>query len=58
MHYRTHAMVDRFLECSSRLQELYDDKDGQRKEEVQALSGPNEFKEFYDRLKAVKEFHR
>ena len=51
-------MVDRFLECSSRLQELYDDKDGQRKEEVQALSGPNEFKEFYDRLKAVKEFHR
>ena len=51
-------MVDRFLECSSRLQELYDDKDGQRREEVQALSGPNEFKEFYERFKGVKEFHR
>lgn len=55
---RTRSMVDRFLECSSRLQELYDDKDGQRREEVQALSGPNEFKEFYERFKGVKEFHR
>jgi splicing factor 3A subunit 3 len=46
------------VECSSRLQELYDDKDGQRKDEVAALSGPNEFKEFYDRLKQIKDFHR
>ena len=56
--HRSRNMVDRFLECSSRLQELYDDNDGQRREEVQALSGPNEFKEFYERFKGVKEFHR
>ena len=29
-----------------------------RKEEVSALSGPNEFAEFYMRLKGLKEFHK
>lgn len=29
-----------------------------RKEEISALSGPNEFAEFYSRLRTVKEFHR
>lgn len=29
-----------------------------RKEEVAALSGPNEFVEFYARLKTIKDFHR
>ena len=40
------------------IQEIYDDKDGQRKEEIQMLSGPNEFAEFYNRLKQIKDFHR
>ena len=30
----------------------------QRKEEVQAIYGPNEFTEFYSRLKGLKDFHR
>lgn len=29
-----------------------------RKEELSAISGPNEFAEFYNRLKHIKEFHR
>lgn len=29
-----------------------------RKEEVQSLSGPNEFSEFYTRLKQLREFHK
>ena len=29
-----------------------------RKEEIAALSGPNEFAEFYSRLKIIKDFHR
>ena len=29
-----------------------------RKEEVQSLSGPNEFTEFYSRLKQLREFHK
>lgn len=40
------------------LRELYEDKDGSRKAEIQALSGPNEFTEFYDRLKQIKEFYK
>ena len=29
-----------------------------RKEEVAALSGPNEFAEFYSRLRGLKDYHR
>ncbi|KAH3739064.1 hypothetical protein DPMN_045710, partial [Dreissena polymorpha] len=56
--HRTRNLVDRYAECTSELHELYEDKDGLRKEEVQALYGPNEFQEFYSRLKNLKDFHR
>ena len=46
------------MEVSGNLRDLYDDKDGLRKEELNAISGPNEFAEFYNRLKQIKEFHR
>ena len=29
-----------------------------RKEEISALSGPNEFAEFYSRLRVIKDYHR
>jgi splicing factor 3A subunit 3 len=29
-----------------------------RKEEISALSGPNEFAEFYSRLRIIKDYHR
>ncbi|XP_023582813.1 splicing factor 3A subunit 3 [Trichechus manatus latirostris] len=48
----------RYMEVSGNLRDLYDDKDGLRKEELNAISGPNEFAEFYNRLKQIKEFHR
>lgn len=32
--------------------------DRMRKDELTAISGPNEFAEFYNRLKQIKEFHR
>ncbi|XP_032083894.1 splicing factor 3A subunit 3 [Thamnophis elegans] len=56
--HRTRAMQDRYMEVSGNLRDLYDDKDGLRKEELGAISGPNEFAEFYNRLKQIKEFHR
>jgi len=46
------------MECASELRDLYEDRDGSRKDEIAALSGPNEFVEFYNRLKVIKEFHR
>jgi len=56
--HRQRAMLDRYNDCTLSLREIYEDKDGGRKEEVAALSGPNEFAEFYARLKQIKDFHR
>lgn len=46
------------MSVTASLRELYEDKDGERKVEVAALSGPNEFSEFYSRLKQIKEFYK
>lgn len=46
------------MTSTNRLIELYEDKDGQRKAEVASLTGPNEFNEFYIRLKQIKDFYR
>ncbi|XP_078485903.1 splicing factor 3A subunit 3 [Ciona intestinalis] len=56
--YRVKMLLDRSMEVSATLTDLYEDKDGLRKEEIQALAGPHEFQEFYKRLKVIKEFHR
>ncbi|XP_006808654.1 splicing factor 3A subunit 3-like [Neolamprologus brichardi] len=56
--HRTRAMLDRYMEVSANLRDLYEDKDGMRRDELAAISGPNEFAEFYNRLKQIKEFHR
>jgi splicing factor 3A subunit 3 len=50
--------LQHFTDSTGQLKELYEDKDGLRKEEVATLSGPNEFGEFYSRLRAIKEFYR
>ena len=51
-------LLDQYTGSTTKLRELYEDKDGIRKDEVSALSGPNEFSEFYSRLKSIKEFYR
>ncbi|KAG8269239.1 Splicing factor 3A subunit 3 [Homalodisca vitripennis] len=51
-------LLDQYMESTNNLKELYEDKDGLRKEEVAALSGPNEFSEFYSRHKQIKEFYK
>ncbi|ESN96303.1 hypothetical protein HELRODRAFT_68394 [Helobdella robusta] len=56
--YRQKVLLERSLENVQELKDLYEDKDGLRKEEIAALSGPNEFTEFYNRLKSIKDFHR
>uniref|UniRef100_A0A3P8QB20 Matrin-type domain-containing protein n=1 Tax=Astatotilapia calliptera TaxID=8154 RepID=A0A3P8QB20_ASTCA len=50
--------LQRYMEVSANLRDLYEDKDGMRRDELAAISGPNEFAEFYNRLKQIKEFHR
>lgn len=55
---REKMLLDRFQDITYKLEDLYEDKDGLRKEEIGALSGPNEFAEFYGRLRTIKEYHR
>ncbi|VDN99619.1 unnamed protein product [Rodentolepis nana] len=55
--FRLRTMFDRYIEITKNLKELYEDKDGLRKLDIQGLSGPNEFNEFYTRLKTLKDFH-
>jgi len=38
--------------------DLYSDTNGEREKEIQSIGGPNEFAEFYSRLKILKDFHR
>ncbi|XP_037948826.1 splicing factor 3A subunit 3 [Teleopsis dalmanni] len=56
--HRLKYLLDLHLNSTSKLRDLYEDKDNERKEEIQALSGPNEFNEFYIRLKQIKEFYK
>jgi splicing factor 3A subunit 3 len=56
--HRSKILLDRYMDSTNALKEVYEDKDGLRKEEVAALSGPNEFAEFYSRLKTIKDFHK
>ncbi|PVD28299.1 hypothetical protein C0Q70_10886 [Pomacea canaliculata] len=54
---RMKFLLDRFVEVTGELKELYEDKDGLRKEEIQALAGPNEYAEFRQRLTAIDKFY-
>lgn len=55
--HRIKALLDQYQGASKALKDLYED-DAERKAEIAALSGPNEFNEFYSRLKQIKEFHK
>lgn len=56
--HRLKYLVELHHNSTTQLRELYEDKDNERKAEIQALSGPNEFLEFYTRLKQIKEFYK
>ncbi|XP_027043933.1 splicing factor 3A subunit 3-like [Pocillopora damicornis] len=56
--HQVKILLERSALNAETLSSLYEDKDGLRKEEVSALSGPNEFAEFYARLRSLKEYHR
>lgn len=51
-------MLDRSRARAEELAALYEDRDGARKAEWAATGPPNEFSEFYERLQALKDFHR
>eukprot|EP00795_Rhopilema_esculentum_P002624 gene2624-819_t len=56
--HRSRVLLDRYCDISEKLGNIYEDKDGLRKEEINSIAGPNEFAEFYGRLRLIKEYHR
>ncbi|KAI7862681.1 hypothetical protein BDF14DRAFT_1853055 [Spinellus fusiger] len=52
------TFLTRIADKSNKLHELYEDQEGLRQSEIDALSGSSEFSEFYERLKSIKEHHR
>ncbi|KAI9316112.1 hypothetical protein BX666DRAFT_1955246 [Dichotomocladium elegans] len=59
---RIEHIVDKFLERiaekSKALDVMYEDHDGLRQSEIEALSVSSEFSEFYERLRVIKDHHR
>ena len=51
-------MFKKYQNASKKLISVYSDEDGERGKEIQAIGGPNEFAEFYSRLKTLKDIHR
>lgn len=56
--HRLKMLIDQYMDSTTHLKDLYEDKDGFRKDEINALCGANHFTEFYSRLKNVKDYHR
>ena len=56
--HRAYYLYERLQHCSSELLKNYNDKDGVKKREVDQLGGPNEFQEFYNRLRKIKDHHK
>ncbi|KAG0274945.1 Splicing factor 3A subunit 3 [Linnemannia exigua] len=52
------GFLDRISGRSTDLSALYKDEDESRKKEMETISGANEFGEFYNRLKKIKDHHR
>ncbi|KXS15098.1 hypothetical protein M427DRAFT_112107 [Gonapodya prolifera JEL478] len=58
VEHKVAKFLERIHSRSRFLLDLYKDEDGSRKTEIAAMSTPNEFTEFYNRLKSIKDIHR
>ena len=56
--HRLKYLLDRHHLTTNNLIDMYEDTDKTREEEVRQMSGPNEFSEFYKRMKAIKEHYK
>jgi len=52
------TLLDAHTQRAKRLASIYEDGDGARREEIQAMSGSTVFSAFYDQLKLLRDYHR
>jgi splicing factor 3A subunit 3 len=55
--HRTRLMLDRYTEATTKLADLYEDKDGLRRQDITAIAN-SPFNEFYNRLRTLRDYHR
>lgn len=55
--HRIRIMLNRYTQISIKLAEMYEDKDGMRRQDITALSN-SPFNEFYIRLRVLREYYR
>lgn len=55
---RIKKLMDRHQASTQKLINAYHDESGERSRELNAISGPGVFAEYYARLKAIKDYHR
>ncbi|KAI8816344.1 uncharacterized protein EV422DRAFT_297289 [Fimicolochytrium jonesii] len=56
--HRINHYLERIQARSQQLLDLYEDKDGLRKADIQAITGASDFTEFYGRLRDIKDYYR
>jgi splicing factor 3A subunit 3 len=58
--HKVNNTLERIADASKRLEKIYEDKDGSRKEEIASIggTGPSLYSLFYDRLREIKDYHR
>eukprot|EP00741_Cyanophora_paradoxa_P005594 tig00000912_g5422.t1 len=56
--HRIYTVLRKAQEKAKQLIQIYEDKDGMRKDEIAALGGSNVMSSFYDRLKDIREYHK
>ncbi|EPZ35561.1 Zinc finger, C2H2 domain-containing protein [Rozella allomycis CSF55] len=56
--HQVKTVLERIQSRSLEIICAYDDKDGQRRQEMDMISGASELSEFYRSLKEIKDFHR
>lgn len=58
--HKVNTTLDRIVDASARLERIYEDKDGSRKEEIASMggTGPSLYSLFYERLREIKDYHR
>lgn len=55
---RCKGYFERFNDASAKLIDYYKDANGERATEINDIGGPNEFADFYSKLKMLKEAHK
>jgi splicing factor 3A subunit 3 len=56
--HRVKERLEKLAETGQNILDSYADVDGARKRELEEITGDNQFTEFYDRLKKIRDFHR